>query len=156
MAGEGVKSKAKMPSNVDKLKILGKMYRLSLLLCGYVEKFNRAYKFTLGNRVVHALFAKVRWHNRVLGTSAALRRRHAERFANLLNSYLGLMRHFRTCNIRRRAAEEVLAVWADCISFSPDFARAMAAPRCRSLDRVRHRAGREHIEDLQFLKTNLL
>lgn len=110
----------------------------------------------IGNRVVHALFAKVRWHNRVLGTSAALRRRHAERFANLLNSYLGLMRHFRTCNIRRRAAEEVLAVWADCISFSPDYAKAAAAPRCRRLDRARRRAGKEHREDLLFLKTNML
>lgn len=43
-----------MPSNVDKLKILGKMYHLSLLVCGYVEKFNRAYKFTLGDRLVTA------------------------------------------------------------------------------------------------------
>lgn len=129
-----------MPSNVDKLKILGKMYHLSLLLCGYVEKFNRAYKFTLGDRLV----------------TASDRAEELILLANLLNSYLGLMRHFRTYNIRRRAAEEVLSVWADCISFSPDFARAMAAPRCRSLDRVRHRAGREHIEDLQFLKTNLL
>lgn len=120
---------------------------------GCVVKGGRVY---IGNRVVHALFAKVRWHNRVLGATAALRRRHAERFANLLNSYLGLMRHFRTCNIRRRVAEEVLAVWADCISFSPDFARAMAAPRCRRLERARHGAGREHREDLQFLKTNLL
>ncbi len=120
---------------------------------GSVVKGDRVY---IGNRVVHSLFSKVRWHNTVLGATAALRRRHAERFANLLNSYLGLMRHFRTCNIRRRAAEEVLAVWADCISFSPDFGRATAAPRCRSLDRARHRAGREHREDLLFLKTNLL
>lgn len=120
---------------------------------GSVVKGDRVY---IGNRVVHSLFSKVRWHNTILGATAALRRRHAERFANLLNSYLGLMRHFRTCNIRRRAAEEVLAVWADCISFSPDFGRATAAPRCRSLDRARHRAGREHREDLLFLKTNLL
>lgn len=120
---------------------------------GSVVKGDRVY---IGNRVVHSLFSKVRWHNTVLGATAALRRRHAERFANLLNSYLGLMRHFRTCNIRRRAAEEVLAVWADCISFSPDFGRATAAPRCRSLDRARHRAGREHREDLLFLKTKLL
>ena len=120
---------------------------------GCVVKCDRVY---IGNRVVHSLFAKVRWHNRVLGTTSALRRRHAERFANLLNSYLGLMRHFRTYNIRRRAAEEVLTVWADCVSFSPDFCRAVAAPRCRRLERARHRAGREHREDLQFLKTNML
>lgn len=120
---------------------------------GCVVKGDRVY---IGNRVVHSLLAKVRWHNRVLGTSAALRRRHAERFANLLNSYLGLMRHFRTYNIRRRVAEEVLAVWSDCISFSADCARAVAAPRCRRLERSRHRAKREHREDLSFLKTNML
>lgn len=120
---------------------------------GCVVKGDRVY---IGNRVAHSLFVKLRWHNMVLGASAALRRRHAERFVNLLNSYLGLMRHFRTYNIRRRAAEEVLTVWADCVSFSPDFCRAVAAPRCRRLEMARHRAGREHREDLQFLKTNLL
>ena len=120
---------------------------------GCVVKGDRVY---IGNRVVHGLFTKVRRHNKVLGTSAALRRRHAERFANLLNSYLGLMRHFRTYNIRRRAAEEVLSVWADCISFSPDYTKAAAAPRCRRLDRARRRAGKEHREDLLFLKTNML
>ena len=120
---------------------------------GCVVKGDRIY---IGNRVVHSLFTKVRWHNGVLGTSAALRRRHAERFANLLNSYLGLMRHFRTYNIRRRAAEEVLSVWADCVSFSPDCTRAVAAPRCRRLDRARFRAGKEHREDLLFIRTNML
>lgn len=120
---------------------------------GCVIKGDRVH---IGNRVVHGLFSKIRWHNRVLGTSPALRRRHAERFANLLNSYLGLMRHFRTYNIRRRAAEEVLAVWADCISFSPDYTKAVAAPRCCSLGRARRRAGKEHREDLLFLKTNML
>ena len=120
---------------------------------GCVVKGDRVY---IGNRVVHALFAKIRWHNSVLGASAALRRRHAERFANLLNSYLGLMRHFRTYNIRRWAAGEVLAVWSDCVSFSPDYTKAVAAPRCSSLDRARRRAGKEHREDLLFLKTNML
>ena len=51
-----------MPSNVDKLKILGKMYHLSLLVCGYVEKFNRAYKFTLGDRLERARHRAGREH----------------------------------------------------------------------------------------------
>ena len=106
-----MKSKEEMPSNIDKLKILGKMYHLSLLVCGYVEKFNRAYKFTLGDRLVTA---------------------------------------------SDRAEEEVLAVWSDCISFSPDYTKAVAAPRCCSLGRARRRAGRGHREDLLFLKTNML
>lgn len=118
---------------------------------GAVIMYDRIY---ISSRTVSRCYMKMHWYNTVAARKHRSRARYAERYAGILNSYLGLMSHFATYNIRKGIASEVLACWSGYISFDGDFRTASAAPKYRRLNRARHNARRVRREDLNYIKDN--
>lgn len=89
-------------------------YSKGIKFLGAVIKYNRVYT---NNQTVARCFGKIHYYNEACRHSSRRKARHVEKLATILNSYLGLMRHFDTFNIRKRIAAEVGTVWCDYIPF---------------------------------------
>lgn len=89
-------------------------YSKGIKFLGAVIKYNRVYT---NNQTVARCFGKIHYYNEACRHSSRRKARHVEKLATILNSYLGLMRHFDTFNIRKRIAAEVGTVWCDYIRF---------------------------------------
>lgn len=79
-------------------------YSKGIKFLGAVIKYNRVYT---NNQTVARCFGKIHYYNEACRHSSRRKARHVEKLATILNSYLGLMRHFDTFNIRKRIAAEV-------------------------------------------------
>ncbi len=116
---------------------------------GGVVKYKRIY---ISNRTVGNFERKIHWFNETCAGRHHRLARYAEPFCAIINSYLGLMRHFYAYNIRCREAEAILSVWEGYISFDEARSKAIAAPKYNRHKRAIYNAYRQHRRDLRTIK----
>jgi hypothetical protein len=100
---------------------------------GGVVKYQRLY---VTNRTVSKCFSKIYYWNTQVGTTIRKRVKYAEKFAGTLNSYLGIMSHYSSFNIRQKIAKNVEDVWGDCIAFDKDLTKCILAPKAIRRERT--------------------
>ena len=115
--------------------------RHGIKILGGVVKLNRLYVST---RTVSHFVQKIYYYNNIVGIYRWKRRRLAEKFVSTINSYLGIMQHFATYNIRRRLTRQISEVWGDILRFDKNCDKAIIEPRYRTADRYRYRTRRNH------------
>ena len=119
---------------------------------GAVIKYNRIYA---NNQTVARCFSKIHYYNEACRSNSRRKARNVEKLVTILNSYLGLMRHFATYNIRKRIAAEVKAVWRGYIYFDDDITTASVVKRFRFREICKYNVRKQRRRDLSILK-NLL
>lgn len=127
-------------------------YSKGIKFLGAVIKYNRVYT---NNQTIERCFGKIHYYNEACRHSSRRKARHVEKLATILNSYLGLMRHFDTFNIRKRIAAEVETVWRDYIRFDGDITTATVVKRFRRREICKYNVRKQRRRDLFTLK-NLL
>ena len=127
-------------------------YSKGIKFLGAVIKYNRIYT---NNQTVARCFGKIHYYNEACRHSSRRKARNVERLTTILNSYLGLMRHFDTFNIRKRIAAEVKTVWRDYIRFDDDITTATVVKRFRQREIYKYNVRKQRRRDLFTLK-NLL
>lgn len=127
-------------------------YSKGIKFLGAVIKYNRVYT---NNQTVARCFGKIHYYNEACRHSSRRKARHVEKLATILNSYLGLMRHFDTFNIRKRIAAEVGTVWCDYIRFDDDITTATVVKHFRQREICKYNVRKQRRRDLFTLK-NLL
>lgn len=127
-------------------------YSKGIKFLGAVIKYNRVYT---NNQTVARCFGKIHYYNEACRHSSRRKARHVEKLATILNSYLGLMRHFDTFNIRKRIAAEVGTVWCDCIRSDDDITTATVVKHFRQREICKYNVRKQRRRDLFTLK-NLL
>ena len=127
-------------------------YSKGIKFLGAVIKYNRVYT---NNQTVARCFGKIHYYNEACRHSSRRKARHVEKLATILNSYLGLMRHFDTFNIRKRIAAEVGTVWCDYIRFDDDITTATVVKHFRQREICKYNIRKQRRRDLFTLK-NLL
>lgn len=125
-------------------------YSKGIKFLGAVIKYNRVYT---NNQTVARCFGKIHYYNEARRHSSRRKARHVEKLATILNSYLGLMRHFDTFNIRKRIAAEVGTVWCDYIRFDDDITTATVVKHFRQREICKYNVRKQRRRDLFTLKT---
>lgn len=106
-------------------------YTKGVKFIGAVIKRGRTY---VSNRTVNNAFDCVRRFNR--------KKRHPEDFAASVNSYLGIMRHHASYNVRRRLIGAISPEWYQTITVGESYDKINVKPHLRHRDRVRRRIKR--------------
>lgn len=127
-------------------------YSKGIKFLGGVIKHNRIY---VNNQTVARCFGKIHYYNETCKRSSRRKARNAEKLTAILNSYLGLMRHFATYNIRKRIASEIGKVWRGYIYFDEDITTAAVVKRFRRREIYKYNVRKRRRQDLFTLK-NLL
>lgn len=127
-------------------------YSKGIKFLGGVIKHNRIY---VNNQTVARCFGKIHYYNETCKRSSRRKARNAEKLTAILNSYLGLMRHFATYNIRKRIASEIGKVWRGYIYFDEDITTASVVKRFRRREIYKYNVRKQRRQDLFTLK-NLL
>lgn len=123
--------------------------RHGVKILGGTVKFNRMY---VSNRTIGRFMQRMHYFNNIVGASYWKRRRAAERYVSTINSYLGIMSHFATYNIRRRMTAEIAKTWGDIICFDKNHEKAALKPRYKKSEQYRYRTRRDHRRRLQTYK----
>lgn len=127
-------------------------YSKGIKFLGAVIKYNRIYT---NNQTVARCFAKIHYYNEICRRKSRRKARNAEKLAVILNSYLGLIRHFDTFKIRKRIASEVETVWRGYIYFDKDITKASVVKRFRRREICKYNVRKQRRHDLFTLKTLL-
>lgn len=109
-------------------------YTKGVKFIGAVIKRCRTY---ISNRTVNNAFGAVRKFNR--------RKASAEDMVASVNSYLGLMRHHATYNIRRRHVKAISPEWYQAITIDSNCSKATVKPSCNYRNRIRSKVRRNKI-----------
>lgn len=93
-------------------------YAKGVKFVGAVIKPGRTY---ISNRTVNSAFGCIRGFNAI--RSDRLRRRNVDRLVASVNSYLGIMRHHLSYNIRKRLIESIDTGWRKYIAIADDYTK---------------------------------
>lgn len=93
-------------------------YAKSVKFVGAVIKPGRTY---ISNRTVNNAFGCIRRFNAI--RSDSLRRKYIDRLVASVNSYLGIMRHHASYNIRKRLIGTIDARWHKYVTIADDYTR---------------------------------
>ncbi len=109
-------------------------YTKGIQFVGAVVKPGRTY---ISNRTV------ANAHRRIHGFNQAAREagyveRSAERFAQSLNSYLGIMSHYSSFAIRHRIVSMIGPEWHKVITVAPDFSKVSVKKRYKHRERIKY------------------
>lgn len=124
-------------------------YSKGIKFLGAIIKYDRIYT---NNQTVARCFAKIHYYNETCRRNSRRKVRNAEKLVTILNSYLGLMRHMATYNIRKRIAAEVATVWRGYIYFDNDITTASVVKRFQRREICRYNARKQRRRDLFTLK----
>ena len=100
------------------LKFYLQHYAKGVKFVGAVIKPGRTY---ISNRTVNSAFGRIRSFNAI--RSDRLRRRNISRLVASVNSYLGIMRHHASCNIRQRLITAIDDGWRKYITIAGDYTK---------------------------------
>ena len=109
-------------------------YTKGVKFIGAVIKRGRTY---ISNRTANNAFGTVRKFNR--------RKANAEDMVASVNSYLGLMRHHATYNIRKRLVKAISPEWHQTITIDSNCSKATVKPSCNYRNRIRSKVKRNKI-----------
>lgn len=87
----------------------------------FVGAVIRPWRTYISNRTVNNAFGSVRRFNAI--RSDSLRRKYIDRLVASVNSYLGIMRHHASYNIRKRLIGTIDARWRKYITIADDYTR---------------------------------
>lgn len=93
-------------------------YAKGVKFVGAVIKPGRTY---ISNRTVNSAFGRIRGFNAI--RSDSLRRKYIDRLVASVNSYLGIMRHHASYNIRRRLTAAIDDGWRKYITIADDYTK---------------------------------
>lgn len=109
-------------------------YTKGVKFIGAVIKRGRTY---ISNRTVNNAFGTIRKFNR--------RKASAEDMVASVNSYLGLMRHHATYNVRKRLTKAIAPEWQKYIIVGCNCEKITVKPSCNYRNRIRNKVKRNKI-----------
>ncbi len=108
-------------------------YTKGVKMVGAVIKSGRIY---IANRTVGKLYYKIAYYNRL--ADEGLQANYVEKFVQTVNSYLGMMVHYNTYNIRRHIGNDlILPKWAGYLYFCTGWKKAQVVKKYRTLHKTR-------------------
>lgn len=110
-------------------------YTKGVKFIGAVVKQGRNY---VSNRTANNAFTSVRRFNHA-------KKKNPADFVASVNSYLGIMRHHATYNIRKRLIKTIAPEWYQTITIDSNYNKAMVKPSRSYRNRIRHRVRRNKI-----------
>lgn len=132
MIREFLKRSAGVTLHPDKFYL--QHYTKGVKFIGAVIKRGRTY---ISNRTVNNAFGAVRKFNR--------RKASAENMVASVNSYLGIMRHHATYNIRKRLVGTITPEWYQTITIDSNYNKATVKPSCSYRNRIKRKVKRNSI-----------
>lgn len=98
-------------------KIYVQHYSKGVRFVGTVIKPGRVY---ISNRSLGYFYSRIHEYNKL--AMQGLQAEYVEKFVQSINSYLGLLKHYRTYKLRRKIAEKhILPLWGKYIYFTDNF-----------------------------------
>ena len=110
-------------------------YTKGVKFIGAVVKQGRSY---VSNRTANNAFTSVRRFNHA-------KKKNPADFVASVNSYLGIMRHHATYNIRKRLIKAIAPEWYQTITIDSNYNKAMVKPSRSYRNRIRYRVRRNKI-----------
>lgn len=132
MIREFLKQSAGVTLHPDKFYL--QHYTKGVKFIGAVLKRGRTY---ISNRTVNNAFGAVRKFNS--------RKASAEDMVASVNSYLGIMRHHATYNIRKRLVRTIAPEWYQTITIDSNCNKATVKPSCNYRNHIRRKVKRNKI-----------
>lgn len=115
--------------NLHPKKIYIQPVRNGVLFVGAMIKPRRVY---ISNRTRGKMYDKLRFYNKMAENGAALE--YLEKFVQSMNSYLGMMIHYRTFKIRRKVYENTNPIWWQYVYMSKDYKTFVIKKQYRPLE----------------------
>ena len=110
-------------------KIYIQPVRNGVLFVGAMIKPDRVY---ISNRTRGKMYDKLRFYNKIAEEGKALQ--FLEKFVASMNSYLGMMIHYRTYKIRRKVYENTNSIWWQYVYMANDYKKFVIKKQYRSLE----------------------
>lgn len=132
MIREFLKRSAGVTLHPDKFYL--QHYTKGVKFIGAVIKRGRTY---ISNRTVNNAYGSIRKFNR--------RKASAEDMVASVNSYLGIMRHHATYNIRKRLVGAIAPEWYQTITIDSNCNKATVKPSCSYRNRIKRKVKRNRI-----------
>ena len=127
-------------------------YTKGVKFIGAVIKRERIY---ISNRTVSNAYQAVHSFN-LQAQAPGFVEKNAEAFASCINSYLGIMKHYRTYAIRCRLTERIAPQWLKVIEISEDHTKLIVKKRYKYRERVKYVVKRQrkphnpHVKQPQY------
>lgn len=123
-------------------------YSKGIRILNVMQKPGRTY---VSNRPITNCFKKIHWWNLQAHENVAFQRQNCEKFAQIINSYLGQLKNFDEFNTRKHICEMVSEEWSkvmypDRENFFKMIVRKRFKTRSRINRRIKHK--RKHINKL--------
>lgn len=109
-------------------------YTKGVKFIGAVVKRDRIYT---ANRTVANAYKRIHKFNE-LAAEPGFITRNAEAFASSMNSYLGIMKHYSTYNIRQKLVSMIVPEWFRVLDVSEDFEKLVVKKRYRKRERMKY------------------
>ena len=106
-------------------------YTKGVKFIGANIKFNRIY---VSNRTINNAFQAIRRLNKIEDIEA-----NAEKFASVINSYLGFMKHYKTYAIRRNLINAIDQKWFKVIYVGKNYLKVVVKKEFKSQNKVKKR-----------------
>ena len=126
-------------------KVYLQHYTKGVLFVGGMILPGRKY---LSNRTVGFCYDAIDRLNRLAASSPDYVLTHGEEFVNTVNSYLGMMRHFASYNLRRKVMKRVGKEWWRVVYFEGHIEKAVLKKRYKPMERKK----REITDEIKELK----
>ena len=126
-------------------KVYLQHYTKGVLFVGGMILPGRKY---LSNRTVGFCYDAIDRLNRLAASSPDYVLTHGEEFVNTVNSYLGMMRHFASYNLRRKVMKRVVKEWWRVVYFEGHIEKAVLKKRYKPMERKK----REITDEIKELK----
>ena len=110
-------------------KIYIQPVRNGVLFVGAMIKPDRVY---ISNRTRGKMYDKLRFYNKIAEEGKALQ--FLEKFVASMNSYLGMMIHYRTYKIRRKVYENTNSIWWQYVYMANDYKKFVIKKQYRPLE----------------------
>lgn len=108
-------------------------YTKGVKVVGAVIKPGRIY---IANRTVGKFYGKIKRYNEL--ADKGLQAEHVEKFVQIINSYIGMMVHYNTYNIRKHIGNDIiLPKWAGYLYFCNGWKKARVVKKYKSVYRTR-------------------
>lgn len=91
----------------------------------------------ISNRTLSSAYKRIHKFNE-LAKEPGFAERNAEAFAASLNSYLGMMKHFKAYGIRRKLIALIGAEWNGILTPDKDFSKVIVSPKYKHHNRIKY------------------
>ena len=120
--------------NLHPKKIYIQPVRNGVLFVGAMIKPRRVY---ISNRTRGKMYDKLRFYNKMAEDGKALQ--YLEKFVASMNSYLGMMVHYRSYKIRRKVYENTNSIWWQYCYMGKDYKKFVIKKQFRPLEIAKKR-----------------